>query len=120
MRALAHLAPCPFGLPPNTRTALAASSTPLVLFTTAPPILPLRSVARAFLTTFISHPTDSLTLFFTFSLRSRYASPPFLSVCSQTAENECKWGGTEGGGQGKFDFSSCDKIRDFATANNAT
>jgi GH35 family endo-1,4-beta-xylanase len=41
-------------------------------------------------------------------------------VCSQTAENECKWGGTEGGGQGKFDFSSCDKIRDFATANNAT
>ena len=39
---------------------------------------------------------------------------------SQTAENECKWGGTEGGGQGKFDFSSCDKIRDFATANNAT
>ena len=58
MRALTHHASCPFGLPPYTRTALAASSTSLVPFTTAPPILPLRSVARAFLTTLVPRTTS--------------------------------------------------------------
>ena len=31
-----------------------------------------------------------------------------------TAENECKWSATEGYGRGKFNFTKCDGVRDFA------